>query len=242
MAKLRRKKRGPLGLGKKLRGKTPPKKPYDQPQGKGGPSRKQKAQRKARIVLKILIVITVINLLWALVGFVNGQIGRSRLVKELGGKEVMAELSEADLERPYFAYINGKMDNARNPVTKVIGFINNIGCMIFLWATCTWRWGVVGTVWFTLALWWELIWLLLLGPLFVIWYKISVGKDEKAKVADLKEEMRKAEEREARIKEKEEAERLNDPNRMTPEERREKIRKLKLQKMAKQWGEPPQDD
>lgn len=244
MAKLRRKKkRGLFGLGKRLRmPKKPPKKPYDQNQEKGGPSRKQKAQRKARIVLKILLVITVINLIWALVGFINGQIGRSRVVEEFGGKKAMSEMSEADLERPYFAYINGKMDKAKNPVTKTIGFINNIGCMVFLWGTCTWHWGVVGTVWFTLALWWELIWLVLLGPWFVIWYKISVGKDEKAKAANVKEEMEKAAIREAKQKEQEEAERLNDPTRMTREEIQEKIRKMRLQKQAQQWGEPPHND
>lgn len=146
-------------------------------------SEKARARKKMKIVMAIFVLATVFNGGRMLFSVVAGPIGKAKVVEEFGGEERVAKLSEAELQAPYFAYINGKMDGAKMIIGKILGFFDNIGCLILLRKTAEWHWGVKATVWFTLGLFWEIVFALICLPLYIRWRKIvqaaATPKEEK---------------------------------------------------------------
>ncbi len=153
------------------------------------PTRKEKAAKRMKIVMYIFILATVLNCGRMIFGAARGIMTKSQITEQFGGVEKMAEMSKADLQRPYYTYANGRVDNAKTPVGKAIGFVDNIGCLMLLWKTCQWGWGVKGTVGFTLAVFYEALFALICFPLYFRWKKIAEKKEEKKPMVDVQKEM-----------------------------------------------------
>jgi len=198
------------------------------------PTRKEKAAKRMKIVLYIFILATVINGGRMVFNTVAGLVTRSQVVEELGGKEKMAELSKADRQRPYYAYANGRMDRAKTPIGKVFGLLDNIGCLALLWKTCQWGWGVKGTVGFTLAVFYELLFAAVCLPLYFRWKKIVKEKKEEKTVVDAQEAMSRAQEDEMKRMEKEAELEAEKAKKEAWEEQNERIMR---QKQTAKWGD-----
>lgn len=203
------------------------------------PSKKEKARSKMRIVIMILILASVINGCRMLINAIAGPIAAPSLIEQYGGEEKMQQLSQAELQAPYFVYINSKMDKAKTPIGKVFGFIDNVACIMLLWKTAQWHWGVKPTVGFTLAFFWEVVFLAVCLPLFFRWKKVAEAKSEDEKpMVDLQKEMNqktKAEEEEAIRKEAEAKKRENDPNFWSEERWRQEQERIANHHRAQKW-------
>lgn len=153
------------------------------------PTRKEKAAKRMKKVKKILVVITLICCVIMVINAIAGMTGKKAVVEHFGGEEKMAGLSAAELQNPYYAEANRRMDDARTPIGKVWGFFNNLWCLALLWKTCRWGWGFKSTVSFTIALSWEIIFLAIGLPLYFRWKKIAEKKEEKKPMVDVQKEM-----------------------------------------------------
>ena len=202
------------------------------------PTRKQKAKARMRKVAMVFIALSVIFGGIMIFNMIAGPLGHAGVVKNFGGEAAMKEMSLADLQRPYYAYVNSAMDNAETPFGKVFGFVNNIGCLIFLWKTSKWFWGVGATVWFTCALFYELLAAAICGALYLYFYRVVNENTTVKKGVDLQKEMNQ--------KDKEEAERLKkeaerrkarekDPNQMSDDAWKKKQERIALRKRQEKW-------
>ncbi len=153
------------------------------------PTRKEKAAKRMKIVMYIFILATALNCGRMIFGAARGIMTKSQITEQFGGAEKMAELSKAEFQEPYYTYVTERVDKARTPVGWIFSRLDFLGCFMLLWKTCRLGWGVKGTVGFTLALFYELLFALVCFPLYFRWKKIAEKKEEKKPMVDVQKEM-----------------------------------------------------
>lgn len=153
------------------------------------PTQKEKAAKRMKMVTWIFILATVFNCGRIAYGIGVGFAEKAQVVEQLGGEEEIAGLSKAELQSPYYTYVNERVDQAENPVVKFFGFVDFVGCFTLLWKTSRLTWGVKGTVNFTLGIFYWAVFAIICLPLRFKWKKIANKKEEKKPMVDAQKEM-----------------------------------------------------
>lgn len=213
-----------------------------------GPRQKEKAKLPKRLrarnnlrkLVLVFIALTIMNLARMAFGLVSGGLMKNQTIEALGGEKILAELEDAEIERPYYAPITNAVD-ATSPWHKhlirgTFARLRLVGCFVILHTTCQWHLGVAGTLHFTIALWYEVLVLAVCAYLYWRWWMIANGKPLRKKPqANLKEETKRQNENATKA----EKARLSDPDRMTPTEMAEQLKAMSNRQRVQQWGDNP---
>jgi len=177
-------------------------------------------------MLLIFILWTVLSFAWMIYNVLVGMATKDDVIERYyGGEEAMSKLSDAKLERPYFAYLNEKYDNATGKIVKFWWWLNNAFGFCLLWIAVRWHWGIVATVRLVLTFAWWVVSVIVCGVLYWRWHKIASKKpDFEADKREVFEKMAKERAALEEKKERDEAKRQEEvkkgnTNVMTPEER-----------------------
>lgn len=196
------------------------------------PAKKAVLRRRMERVKAVFIVATVLICVLLLITGIAGLIGRAGVIKQYGGAEKMATLSQAELQYPYFRYVNEFISSAPGPsfIWTLIWTIP----MILMVKTCQLHFGIVATAWFSFGIFLELVFMLVCGILYFRWRKIVTAKPERKKPnVDLVEKMNQQAQEEQKKLERE----AKDAERRAKEEdwerRRQEIALQKTQERVK---------
>lgn len=171
--------------------------------GKGiAKPKKEVAKRKMKVVKRIFILATVFICGLLLIAGVAGLMGKGTVIEQYGGAEAMAKLTGAELQQPYFKYVNELVSALPGP--SLIWTLIWLIPMALLVVTCRLHWGIMATAWFTFGLFLEIIFVVVCGILYSQWRKIAMAKPEKRKSnVDLVAEMNQKAQEEAKKQEQE---------------------------------------
>lgn len=166
------------------------------------PAKKVVAKRRMEKMKGVFALATTGICILLLVTVLVGLAGRGRVIEQYGGAETMAGLTQAELQFPYFKYVNELIGALPGPsfIWTIIWFVP----MMILTKTCQWHLGIIATAWFSFGVFLELALVLVCGILYFKWKKIATAKPERKKPnVDIMEKMNREAQEEAKKLEQE---------------------------------------
>lgn len=141
---------------------------------------KDKLLQKARVTARIFFVVTVVNLAIMMVTGVYGSLSRLEITEAQ-----VSQMSDAELQRIYYTPLTTAIDEAVLPVK-----IFYAAGLLALWGVCNWHWDIIASMYFSIAMVWEIVAVIACGLPWLKWQKQLRAKTTEApEVVDLKKFM-----------------------------------------------------